>query len=138
MIVADKQLVGRSKEKRSQLTHEIDSLRKTGVTQDRSPFIVQFVALLPNPRDATTSLCLEYMDLGSLQDLIERGGTQNEVILRHIVHQMLSGGCPFYLRYIRYYITSSNAYCTGLCYLHKNSIIHRDLKPANVLINSKG
>ena len=96
MIVADKQLVGRSKEKRSQLTHEIDSLRKTGVTQERSPFIVQFVALLPNPRDATNSLCLEYMDLGSLQDLIERGGTQNEVILRHIVHQMLSGGRPLY------------------------------------------
>ena len=115
-IVADKVIAGHSKDKRLQLTREIDSLRKMGVINGKCPYIVQFIDVIHNTHDATMSLCLEYMDLGSLQDIIDKGGVKNEFILRSIAIQMLN----------------------GLACLHKNSIIHRDLKPANVLLNSKG
>jgi serine/threonine protein kinase len=115
-LCAEKVISGRTKDKRKHLTREVEALRKTGVINDHCPYIVQFLDCIQSPRDATISLCLEYCDLGSLQDLINNGGTKNEFILRQLIFQILS----------------------GLSYLHTHSIIHRDLKPGNVLLNSKG
>merc|ERR1712194_831092 len=66
------------------------------------------------------SMVLEFMDGGSLADVITKQGPQtegNERKLALIAMQMLN----------------------GLNYLHRqHHQVHRDLKPANVLINSRG
>jgi len=63
------------------------------------------------------SIALEYMDKGSLADLLKKVGTISEIILGMITYQVLK----------------------GLEYLHKNMrMIHRDIKPSNLLINSDG
>jgi mitogen-activated protein kinase kinase 1 len=60
-------------------------------------------------RDAAIYLCLEYMDFGSLADLLKRVDTVPERYLAHISRQVLQ----------------------GLSYLHQERrIIHRDIKPS--------
>ncbi|CAN8230468.1 unnamed protein product [Cochlearia groenlandica] len=63
------------------------------------------------------SIILEFMDGGSLADLLKKVGSVPE--------NMLSAICKRVLR--------------GLCYIHhERRIIHRDLKPSNLLINHRG
>lgn len=114
-IVGEKVIAGRTKEKRIALTREIESLRKN--LADKCPYIVKFISCFHNTQAASVSVCLEHMDLGSLQDVIDSGGIKNEYVLCAIAKQVLA----------------------GLHYLHDTkNIIHRDMKPANVLINSIG
>jgi len=62
-------------------------------------------------------IALEYMDAGTLGDILGRASKIPEEILSRITEQVLK----------------------GLVYLHKKlHLIHRDIKPANLLINSKG
>eukprot|EP00755_Sulcionema_specki_P021349 Sspe_Gene.13217::Locus_4536_Transcript_1_1_Confidence_1.000_Length_1366::g.13217::m.13217 len=71
---------------------------------------------------STVSIIVEYMDLGSLQDVMKtdnpkRGEPIPPTIVAHIVRETL----------------------LGLHYLHNDKrVIHRDLKPGNILLNSKG
>ncbi|CAL0325521.1 unnamed protein product [Lupinus luteus] len=63
------------------------------------------------------SIILEYMDGGSLADLLKKVTTIPEPYLASICKQVLK----------------------GLMYLHhERNIIHRDLKPSNLLINQRG
>ena len=39
---------------------------------------MQLLEVLSNPLDGTLSICLEYLDGGSLQDLIRDGGCRDE------------------------------------------------------------
>ena len=48
------------------------------------PFIVQLLEVLSNPLDGTLSICLEYMDGGSLQDLVRAGGCRDQARLASI------------------------------------------------------
>ncbi|XP_015697771.1 disease resistance protein RGA5-like [Oryza brachyantha] len=67
--------------------------------------------------DGTVSIVLEYMDCGSLSDLLKTVKTIPEPYLAAICEQVLK----------------------GLVYLHhEKHIIHRDLKPSNILINHWG
>ncbi|GMI44229.1 hypothetical protein TrCOL_g3481 [Triparma columacea] len=59
---------------------------------------------------------MEYMNGGSLQDLIDKGGCRNEDLLRNIARGIAK----------------------GLKELHENKFLHRDLKPANVLMGTDG
>ena len=59
---------------------------------------------------------VEYMDGGSLQDIVEMGGCADETTLACIAQQAL----------------------LGLDFIHGCNQIHRDLKPANMLINNVG
>ncbi|KAG6586494.1 mitogen-activated protein kinase kinase 1-like [Cucurbita pepo subsp. pepo] len=62
-------------------------------------------------------IILEYMDGGSLADLLKKVGTILEPYLAAICYQVLK----------------------GLIYLHhEEHVIHRDLKPSNLLINHRG
>jgi serine/threonine protein kinase len=83
---------------------------------DGSKHVVQLLGIVPNPLDGTLSICLEYMDGGSLQDIIRMGGTDNEAVLCGLAVQLVA----------------------GLDFLHSMRVIHRDIKPSNCLVNSNG
>lgn len=127
VVVAEKVVVARDQEQRLQLVRELHSLRYSVAGEETSsnstcsmkqscPYIVNLINIVPHPQDGTLSICLEYMDGGSLQDIIKHGGCQNERVLRGISHQMVS----------------------GLDYLHSLRLIHRDVKPSNTLFSSSG
>jgi serine/threonine protein kinase len=62
------------------------------------------------------TLMVEYMDGGSLQDLVDAGGCQAEELLASMMRQGL----------------------LGLRFLHEEKkVLHRDIKPANMLIDSR-
>jgi serine/threonine protein kinase len=59
---------------------------------------------------------MEYMSAGSLQDIVLKGGCQNEMILSRIALGVLH----------------------GLAHIHKKYMVHRDIKPHNLLMNRQG
>ena len=61
-------------------------------------------------------LMVEYLDGGSLQDLVDRGGTADEALLARLAFQI----------------------ARGLRYLHARGFVHRDVKPANMLLSRGG
>ncbi|EDW00316.1 dual specificity mitogen-activated protein kinase kinase dSOR1 isoform X1 [Drosophila grimshawi] len=67
--------------------------------------------------DGEISICMEYMDGGSLDLILKRAGRIPESILGRITLAVLKG-----LSYLR----------------DKHAIIHRDVKPSNILVNSSG
>jgi serine/threonine protein kinase len=67
-------------------------------------------------KEDSLTLILEYMDAGTLQDMVETGGVQSESVLANISLQVLR----------------------GLDFLHQKRIVHRDIKPANILVNHDG
>lgn len=69
-----------------------------------------------DPKSGMINLVVEYMDGGSLEDLVRAGGCRDERVLADIAIQTLS----------------------GLAFLHRNKNVHRDIKPANILCSSSG
>lgn len=67
-----------------------------------------------NKEDGIVSLMLEYMDGGSLQDIVEDGGCSDETTLANISVQALK----------------------GLQFMHENKQIHRDIKPGNCKLST--
>ncbi|KAF7806765.1 mitogen-activated protein kinase kinase 2 [Senna tora] len=79
------------------------------------PYVV--VCYQSSYENGIISIILEYMDGGSLADLLKKVITIPEAYLAAICKQVLK----------------------GLMYLHREKhIIHRDLKPSNLLINHRG
>ena len=68
-----------------------------------------------NPDEGNISIVLEYMDGGSLQDIVDTGGCPQEVCW-----QMYP---------IEFWF---------LAFIHDKHQIHRDIKPSNLLINHNG
>jgi len=67
--------------------------------------------------EGSVKIALEFMDAGTLQDIIKLIGPIPEVILGAMAHQVIK----------------------GLEYLHKaKRVIHRDIKPSNILLNKNG
>lgn len=80
-----------------------------------SPYIVSFYGAFLSEGDVC--VCMEYMDVGSLDGIYRKHGPISVDILGKITHAVLM----------------------GLVYLYENHrIIHRDIKPSNILINSHG
>lgn len=68
-------------------------------------------------RDGRLYVLMEYMDAGTMNDIIKRHTMMlPEEILAYIARELFQ----------------------GLEYLHGRNMIHRDIKPANILANSKG
>ncbi|KAI7849942.1 kinase-like domain-containing protein, partial [Circinella umbellata] len=85
-----------------------------------SPYIVSFYGAFLEDGDTTLSLCMEYCEAGSLEDIYKRardlGGIIGEPVLGRIAESV----------------------CKGLVYLHQQRVIHRDIKPSNILVTRKG
>ncbi|XP_065059464.1 dual specificity mitogen-activated protein kinase kinase 2-like [Rhopilema esculentum] len=80
-----------------------------------SPYIVGFYGYFYS--DGEISLCMEYMDGGSLDLMLKRTNRLSEEILGKIGVAVIKG-----LSYLR----------------DKHDIIHRDVKSSNILVNTKG
>ena len=76
----------------------------------RSPHILSLYNAFVDPRSGMINLVVEYMDGGSLEDLVKQGGCSDETVLSDIAFQTVK----------------------GLAFLHQHHNIHRDIKPANV------
>ena len=88
----------------------------TETVSQACPFIVSFYDVFADPARGTVNLLVEYMDGGSLEDLVKAGGCDNEAVLANMARCIL----------------------LGLNYLHERQKIHRDIKPGNLLMNTKG
>lgn len=95
--------------RRQQLTKEVKALYDANC-----PNLVGFYGAFF--REGTITVALEYMDGGSLTNVIHQLGRIPEAALANITYQIL----------------------WGLAYLKTQSRVHRDMKPSNLLINSRG
>ncbi|KAL0315152.1 UNVERIFIED_CONTAM: Mitogen-activated protein kinase kinase [Sesamum calycinum] len=112
-IIALKKINIFEKEKRQQLLTEIRTLCEAPCYQG----LVQFYGAFYTPDSGQISIALEYMDGGSLADIIRVRKSIPEPILSVMVQKLL----------------------LGLSYLHGvRHLVHRDIKPANLLVNLKG
>lgn len=81
-----------------------------------SPHILSLYNAFVDPKSGMINLVIEYMDGGSLEDLVQQGGCRDEKVLADIAYQTVK----------------------GLCFLHANKSVHRDIKPANILCSTSG
>lgn len=88
----------------------------SGKQQHPSEYIVDFYDAFSNIDEGDVALMMEYMDGGSLQDIVAEGGCDDEQTLANIAAQAL----------------------VGLAFLHKCNQLHRDVKPGNMLISKRG
>lgn len=95
--------------KREQLIREIITLYDA-----QCPNLITFYGAFY--REGSITIALEYMDGGSLANVLAQVGPIPERILANMAFQIL----------------------WGLAYLKHEKRVHRDLKPSNLLINSKG
>jgi len=95
---------------RNQIIRELKVLHECN-----SPHIVGFYGAFYS--DGEISICMEYMDGGSLDLILKKAGRIPEKILGKISIAVLKG-----LTYLR----------------EKHQIMHRDVKPSNILVNSRG
>ncbi|XP_009621456.1 mitogen-activated protein kinase kinase 3 isoform X3 [Nicotiana tomentosiformis] len=112
-IIALKKINIFEKEKRQQLLTEIRTLCEAPCCHG----LVEFYGAFYTPDSGQISIALEYMDGGSLADIIKVRKSIPEAILSPMVQKLLN----------------------GLSYLHGvRHLVHRDIKPANLLVNLKG
>jgi len=85
---------------------------------DKKPheYLVDFHDAFSNIDEGGAAIMMEYMDGGSLQDIVNDGGCDDETTLANIALQGLE----------------------GLAFLHDCAQLHRDLKPGNFLISKRG
>ncbi|ETV82933.1 STE/STE7 protein kinase, variant 1 [Aphanomyces astaci] len=124
LLVAVKVIPVFENDKRHQLIAEMKTLYNNlaSLSDDAErrkvacPEIVCLYDAFMNPNEGNVSIVVEYMDGGSLQDIVDTGGCTSEPVLANISYRVLK----------------------GLRYLHEIHQLHRDIKPSNLLINHFG
>ena len=80
-------------------------------------YIVRLFGAFVAKGDSHLTLVMEYMDGGSLQDVIDFSngiGCENDITIAVVAHDLLS----------------------ALAFMHGNNLCHRDVKPANILLRA--
>ncbi len=113
-LVAVKAIPVHNQQKRRQLVAELKALRSTS-TDDETHVIQILDCYAHAPSDAAW-LVVEYADGGSVQDLVQRGGTSNEKAIACLGRQV----------------------ACGLKHVHGKGYAHRDVKPSNILLDRSG
>lgn len=93
------------------------SLRRAeeeSTTIDRCPYILGFYDAFVDQSDGSINMVLEWMDQGSLQDVINESGPLSVFQIARVLHCVLR----------------------GVKHLHERRILHRDIKPSNILMSS--
>ncbi|DBA02435.1 TPA: hypothetical protein N0F65_008649 [Lagenidium giganteum] len=125
LLVAVKVIPVFENDKRHQLIAELKALYNNlstlsdDVTERKTvacPEIVCLYDAFMNHNEGNVSIVVEYMDGGSLQDIVDTGGCKSENVLANISYRVLK----------------------GLAFLHNTHQLHRDIKPSNLLINHFG
>lgn len=111
-FVAVKKINILEREKRHQLMNDIKALCNTPIV----PGLIHFKGAYHAADRGQIAVALEYMDGGSLADVLERVGRIPEGVLSAITKSVLQ----------------------GLAYLHHHHTVHRDIKPANILMSTSG
>jgi serine/threonine protein kinase len=111
-FVAVKKISILEREKRHQLMNDIKALCNTPDT----PGLIRFKGAYHSADKGQIAVALEYMDGGSLADVLEKVGHISEPVLAAMTKSVLQ----------------------GLAYLHANHTVHRDIKPANILMSTSG
>uniref|UniRef100_A0A1I8H384 mitogen-activated protein kinase kinase n=1 Tax=Macrostomum lignano TaxID=282301 RepID=A0A1I8H384_9PLAT len=97
---------------RTQIIRELEVLHSCN-----SPYIVGYFGAFFVDSSATISICMEYMNAGSLDLVLKQAGRLPEPIVSKITFSVLR----------------------GLIYLRQNiNCLHRDVKPSNILVNLEG
>ena len=107
--IAVKEINVYDQEKRNQLKKELATL-----ISHQSRFLVKSFGAFYDGAGGV-HITLEYMDRGSLADIVQQQGKIPEKVMRKIVEHCLR----------------------GLCFLHANHILHRDVKTDNILLSRK-
>lgn len=107
--IAVKEINFYDKNKREQLRKELVTL-----ISHQSRFLVRSYGAFYDER-GRVHVTLEYMDRGSLSDVIQKVGPIPEAVICKIAEHCLR----------------------GLCFLHNNHILHRDVKTGNILLSQK-
>ena len=129
-VVAVKQIPVYEHDKMQQMINELKALytnltpidgagaqtARGGLQAGPCPHIVAFHDTFSNMEDGNISIVVEFMDGGSLEDIVESGGCQLESVLANISYRVL----------------------LGLQFIHSQKQLHRDIKPSNLLINHLG
>lgn len=92
------------------------STKSSASVYSRCPQVLALYDAFIDPTTGLMNLVVEYMDGGSLQDVVDHGGCSDEAVIADITCQVL----------------------LGLSFLHENNAIHRDIKPGNILLNCDG
>ena len=111
-FVAVKKISVLEREKRHQLMNDIKAL----CAIPDVPGLVRFRGAYHCADKGQIAVALEYMDGGSLADVLERVGPIQEDLLAAITKRVLQ----------------------GLAWLHGHHTVHRDIKPANILMSTSG
>ena len=129
-LVAIKKIAVFDEDKRNQMVRELKALytnlvpiigagsstARGSIREGPCPYIVAFHDAFITPSEGNVSIVLEYMDGGSLQDIVDTGGCNLESVLANISYRFL----------------------LGIHFIHDHHQLHRDIKPSNLLINHHG
>lgn len=104
------------------------------------PYLVTFYGAFLKPVKCAVSVVMEFMDMGSVQDLLDANITVSEDILRHAAFCCVTALDHMHCqRCVRYKLALIDRPATTYCGLFgMYRMVHRDIKPANILMNQNG
>ncbi|MBI1849128.1 MAG: serine/threonine protein kinase [Planctomycetes bacterium] len=114
-------------ESRARFTREAQALARV-----RHPGVVPVYEV--GEGDGVPYVALEYVEGGSLEDLLAEMRASDLVAAREIGAGRLAGPGPYETRVARFLAGAADA----LHAIHQAGLVHRDLKPANLLLNANG